>query len=250
MLNKLKLFFAAFKLLFDFIKKLFSNPDIEVHGDNNNININTSNNIRVDNSKHVSKNTTNNIVINEYYYPANIPSVSYSYTNRNDDVLNFLIFVALFTLSNNMIIYPYFSIFKMVTVILILTVIACNLHILLIYPKNPILIFRFATIVLLSIKNLTIFIRFIPKLITFTGIFNDLPYFLLLAHFVLTIAFSIIIIIAYSKDIVNLSIDLSTKPSTGTSSFIFLIILMFIYYLPIISDFIINLSSFLIQQIQ
>lgn len=248
MMNKLKLFFVAFKLLFDFIKKLFSNPHIEVHGDNNNIN--TSNNIRVDNSKHVSKNTTNNIVINEYYYPTNIPNVSYSPANKNDAVLNFLILFSLFTLSNNMIIYPHYSIFKMVTVILILTVIACNLHILLIYPKNPILIFQFVIIVLLSIKNLTIFIRFIPKLITIVGLFNDLSYFLLLAHFVSTLAFSIIIIIAYSKDIINLSIDLPIKPSTGTSSIIFLIILISIYYLPIISDFIINLSSFLIQQIQ
>ena len=249
MLNKLKLFLVAFKLLFDFIKKLFSTPDIEVHGDNNNININTINNIRVDNSINVSKNTTNNIFINKYY-PTNIPSVSYSPTNRNDDVLNFLILFALFTISNNMIIYPYFSIFKMVTVILILTVIACNLHILLIYPKNPILIFQFIIIVLLSIKNLTIFTRFIPKLITFVGLFNDLQYFLLLAHFVSTIAFSIIIIIAYSKDIINLSINSSMKPCIAKSSIIFLIILMFIYYLPIISDFIINLSSFLIQQIQ
>ena len=56
MLNKLKLFFTAFKLLFDFIKKLFSRSDIEVHGDNNNININSSNNI--DNSKHINKTTT------------------------------------------------------------------------------------------------------------------------------------------------------------------------------------------------
>lgn len=249
MLNKLKLFFSAFKLLFDFIKKLFSRSDIEVNGDGNNININSNNNIHIDNSKHISKTTTTYVYENKYY-PTYIPRVSYSNVNRNDDILNFFIIFALLMLSNNMIIYPYFSIFKIVTVILLLTVIACNLHILLMSPKNHILIFQFVIIVFLSIKNLTISFRFIPKLITVVGIFNDVLYFLSLVHLVSLIAFSIIIIIAYSKDVITIYRNSSVKPYTCKISIFALTILLFFNYLPIISDFIINLLSSLIRQIQ
>lgn len=247
MLNKLKLFFSAFKLLFDFIKKLFSRSDIEVHGDKNNININSSNNI--DNSKHINKTTTTYVYENKYY-PTYNPRISYSTVNRNDGILNFFIIFALLMLSNNIIIYPYFPILKIVTVILILTVIACNLHILLMSPKNHTLIFQFVIIVFLSIKNLTISFKFVPKLITFVGIFNDVIYFLSLAHLVSLIAFSIIIIIAYSKDIINIYKNLSIKSSTCKISIFALTILLFFNYLPVISDVIINLLSSLIRQIQ
>lgn len=240
MLNKLKLFFVAFKLLFDFIKKLFSTPDIEVHGDNNNININTSNNIRVDNSKHVSKNTTNNIVINEYYYPANIPSVSYSPTNRNDDFLNFLIFVALFTLSNNMIIYPYFSIFKMVTVILILTVIVCNLHIFFLCKYYiPIVLQCFISIAL-SIFNAFLYInlKFIPKHLPILPIPPEeySSYILQLLYCVSCLAFSILLIINYTKDIYAIRQSQNIKLNSPKFTIISSAFQIFIFYLlPIYS---------------
>ena len=244
MLNKLKLFFVAFKLLFDFIKKLFSNPDIEVHGDNNNININTSNNIRVDNSKHVSKNTTNNIVINEYYYPANIPSVSYSYTNRNDDYFTLAVVFIGLILSNNWIIYHHFLIFKFITIVLILTVIVCNLHIFFLCKYYISIVLQCFISIALSIFNAFLYInlKFIPKHLPILPIPPEeySSYILQLLFCVSCLAFSILLIINYAKDIYAIRQSQNRKPNSPKFTIISSLVQIFIFYLFPIFNVLIN----------
>ena len=106
MQNRFKLFFSAFTLLFDFIKSLFSHPDVQVNGDDNNTTINTYNNIQIDNSKRFHNTITNNVSVNKYY-PAYTPNISYP-SSKDDDVLIYLAVLPLLILSNNLLLYPYF----------------------------------------------------------------------------------------------------------------------------------------------
>lgn len=245
--NKIKLFFSAFKLLFDFLKSLFSHPDVQVNGDGNNTTINTYNNIQIDNSKRFHNTITNNVSVNKYY-PAYTPNISYP-SSKDDDVLIYLAVLPLLILSNNLLLYPYFFIFKVVTIGLMLSVIVCNLHILLLSPNKLIDKVSLAVIAILSLYNIAIFLRFVPKQLTIIDLLYDIPYLVTLVHSVSLIAFSIVILINYTKDIIAISRMSSYILSTRKASIISLIFLLILNYLPMIMKFIIHLQDLLTLQV-
>lgn len=243
MLNKLKLFFSAFKLLFDFIKKLFSHSDIEVNGDGNNININSNNNIHIDNSKHINKTTTTYVIKNKYY-PTYIPSVSYSTTSKNDDYFTFAIVFIGLILSNNWIIYHHFLIFKFIAIVLILTVIVCNLHILFLCKNYiPIILQCFISIAL-SIVNVLLYInlKFIPMLLPLLPIPPQeyALYILQLLYCVSSLAFSIILIINYAKDIYSITQLQNIAPDSPKFTIFSSLVQIFIFYFFPICNVLIN----------
>lgn len=244
--NKIKLFFSAFKLLFDFLKSLFSHPDVQINGDKNNVTINHSNNIQMDNSRRIHMNITNNVSVNKYY-PTYTPNIS-DPSSKNDELINFVTVFALLLITNNLLLYPHFFIFKVVTIMLMLAVIVCNLHILLLSPNKLFDKIYLAVIAILSLFNIAIFLRFIPKQVTITEIFYEISYLAALAHTVSLIAFSVVILITYTKDIIAISRTSSSILSTRKTSIISLIFLLILNYLPIIMKFIISLQDLLTQQ--
>ena len=130
-----------------------------------------------------------------------------------------------------------------------LSVIVCNLHILLLSPNKLIDKVSLAVIAILSLYNIAIFLRFVPKQLTITDLLYDIPYLVTLAHSVSLIAFSIVILINYTKDIIAISRRSSYILSTRKTSIISLIFLLILNYLPMIMKFIIHLQDLLTLQV-
>lgn len=240
MLNRIKLFFGALKLLLDFLKELLSHSDIQVNGDSNSVTTNTYNNVQIDNSKSIHKDTTKNITVNKHFPTC---TVNISDSSSDNGILNAITIFVLLLLSNNFLLYPYYFIFKVVIILLILAVVVCSLHVLLLSPNKIINKIYFAVIAIISFYNLAIFLKFIPKQVTIADIFCDTSYIVALIYTVSLIVFSLAILIEYAKDMIAISRTSSDIFPISKTSIIYLIFPLFLHYLYTIMNTILGLLN-------